>query len=616
MGRLKRAVAVGLAACGFVLSWSIPAQADPVSGLLAGLGLVPLNLLASSPLYLFGVSIGGAVAAALPSLLFNVAVTAGVAVLNNAFAQKSKALRPNAVEQANPGSRLVNLRQPTQPRTRSYGLVRIGGPVAFWQLADGARYVIVLLMTGRIDLFVAHFLDDREVTLGSGGLVQDAAFQSGGNSMVTIEAFDGAPGQVSPPLINNAFSEWTDDHTLTGIAGAALRFENPIPDDFATVYPSGREPNYSALVRAGRCFDPRNGSTAYTTNAALIIADWIVSPDGLGQDVDWDIVAEEADVAEQTVIDRNGNSFPRWQLCGTYGFNETRESVRSALGIACDAFFFETEVGKVGFRLGREALPNPAFTVTAEHVLSATITEGTDGTSQVNAIEVVYTEPAAGYREHAAPAYHVDDGAPFQAETVAAYFVPNGNQAVRVAKTVMRSIVAQYHVQLKLTLFGLALRTERFFALDLSVYGVSGVFEIEDWRWVDDGLAVQVTAYSVNANALTFDAATEEPAASQITSIESSASVPDPTNVTASSPGAGQLLADWDDPPRISLLSRVRYRVNPSGDWFAVSVPSGQSYQLITGLAADDYDVEVQLRTATGQAGNWVAASTNPVTVS
>lgn len=596
-----------------LVSMSMPAHADPISAsILTLMGYSGATGLLA-PTAVLGSLLFNSVVAALPGFLLSAAIGVGATLLANA-------LRPQQSNQAqDPGSRIVNLRQSIQDRSKSYGRVRTGGPVAFWKLKDGKRYVVVLYNTGAIDAVEGTYLNETEVTLNGSGYVTEDQFVSDGISMIRIDNFLGAAGQTAHPYLTAAFTEWTSDHKLTGIAGSVMVCQNPKPDDFAKVYSSGREPTISAVYRGAKVYDPRDGLTKWTTNAALIIADWITSPDGFDQDVDWDEVADEADVADTTIRNRAGDYIAKWQLSGTYYFSQTREEVRKNLAIACDAWFYDRADGKVGFKLGRWMEPH--VTIRPEHINSIKLGEGQDGEVRSNALSVEYVEPAAGYRQYPSAAVTLPDGAPYNQATVAAHWVPNHTQACAVGKRTLRAMRASTDVSMNLKLYGLLLMPadsddSRIFRLEYPDLGISGYYEIADVSLAPDGMSVNVSGKATQQDDWAFDGLADEPAPSTISEIEVVDEVPDPDNVVLSSPNVGELYVDFDPPPRSSLLMRVRYRKVGDTDWLEYGVPSSQSYLSIPGLpVGEDYEAEVQFRTATANASNWVAGTPSSIEI-
>lgn len=602
--------------CAF-LSLTLPAFSIEVAfllqGIYAGLGgtIVLTGAAASTGIFAIGLGLAGA----LGGVFLNAALSIGVNLLVNAF-------RP-PVQEPSPAQRMVNLRQPVQDMQFGFGLVRTGGPVGFWQAKGGKRYASYLMNAGEIESVEAYYLNETEVTLDGSGYVTESAFKVDGSSKIQIETFLGASGQTSPSLIDTNFTEWTSAEKYTGLAGLVAVFENVDAENFSKVYPTGREPTVSALLKLAKVYDPREVSHdendpstwEYSTNLALCLAYWITHVDGLNASVDWDDVADEADVCDVSILDRDSNATPKYQYCGQFSLGESRESVMKKLTLAGDVFIYDAEDGKVGFKVGRWI--EPSVTIEEKHVYAYELGEGKDGTELTNAVAVQYTEPAAGYREHQSAAFYVDDGNAYQEDVVAAYGIPNHNQAVRIAKALHRTLRSEYTIKLSLNLYGLLLRTERFFKLELPELSISEFFEITGWELADDAMSVNVSAQSVLQSDFDFDSSTEEPAPNPIGTITVSDTISDPTNVTLASNDAGTATISFDAPSRSSLLIRVRYREDGASDWNEASVPIGQTYYTAFGLPiGDDYEMQVQFRTATNNASNWVASSPTKVTVS
>lgn len=618
INRLLRSAFLGTT---MLVCMSLPAHADPISiSILTAMGYSgAAGLLA--PTAVLGSLLFNSVVAALPGFLLSAAIGVGATLLANA-------LRPQQSSQAqDPGSRIVNLRQSIQDRSKSYGRVRTGGPVAFWKLKDGKRYIVVLYNTGEIDAVESTYLNETEITLNGFGYVTEGQFVSDGTSMIRIDHFLGAPAQTAHPYLTDAFTEWTSAHKLTGIAGSVMVCQNPKPEDFAKVYSSGREPTLSSVYRAAKVYDPRDvtqtlgdaSTYKWTTNAALVIADWITSPDGFDQEVDWDEVADEADVADSTIRNRAGDYIPKWQLAGTYYFSQTREEVRKNLAIACDAWFYDRADGKVGFKLGRWL--EPQVTIRPEHINSIKLGEGQDGEVRNNALSIEYVEPAAGYRQYPSAAVTIADGEAYNQASVAAHWVPNHTQACAVAKRTLRAMRAPTDVSMNLKLYGLLLMPadsddSRIFRLEYPELGISANYEIADVSLAPDGMSVNVSGKATQQSDWAFDGLNDEPEPSAISDIEIVDTISDPTGVVISSPDSGALYVVFDPAPRSSLLKRVRYRKVSTTDWNEVGVPTAQDYITINGLPpGDSYEAQVQFRTATANSSNWVASTPTSITI-
>lgn len=506
-----------------------------------------------------------------------------------------------------PPDRFVNPRVSVPDRQKSYGVVRVGGPVYFWEDAPGKRYVGVVINTGEIDSFVSWFLGEREVTLDADGFVQEEEYQSEDRSRVQIVGYAGDPYQTSPQLLLDNFEEWTAEHDLRGCAHVVMVCENAPQEDFQTIYPSSREPQITPVIRGTKCYDPRTGLTEWTRNAALIIADWITDTDGLNREVDWDIVSVEAEHCDSLVKDSNGNSVEKWQLSGTYSFSEARETVRASMAVACDAFFFETSDGKVGFRVGRWI--EPSVTITDDHLLSVTLVEGQDGTALVNSQTVIYTSFWHNYREHECAPYQIDDGQPYYQDTIQGYWIPNHNQASRVAKRMLLAKRSGYRVSLRLNLAGFQLRGQRFFRLILSELSLDLTMEVDSLKISGDGLTVEVEAHYAQQSDFEFDSATEESAEPQPSSIASDVALTAPTDVAARdipvSGGGGAIRVSWSGVSDFHSVE-VRFKRDVDSVWTSVSAPQGAlSIDTPTLVDGWTYDIQARAKNAVARVSDW-----------
>lgn len=294
--------------------------------------------------------------------------------------------------------------------------------------------------------------------------------------------------------------------------------------------------------------------------------------------------------------------------------------MRRQLAVACDAWFYDRPDGKVGFKLGRWM--EPKVTIRPEHIISIKLGEGQDGETQNNALSVEYVEPSAGYRQYPSAAVTISDGQPYNQATVVAHWAPNHTQACAVGKRTLRAMRAPHDVTLTLKLYGLLLMPadaddSRTFRLEYPELGISDTYELADWQLAPDGMSVSVTGKSTQQADWLFDGLVDEPAPSAINDIEVDDSVPDPTGVVASSSDAGALHVAFNPAPRSSLLKRVRYRKVGTTNWNELGVPASQDYLTINGLPPGDiYEAQVQFRTATANASDWVASTPATVTIS
>src|SRR5690606_15022670 len=132
-----------------------------------------------------------------------------------------------------------SVRQPTAPRSRHYGRVKVSGPWVFAESEAGNFHKVIALGQGPIDAIEEYWVDDTRVTLDGSGTVQEQPW--GANSdhspQLRIESRLGASTETSYGNLSSTFSEWTTSHRGDGVASlyalqSAVRQEN-----FLTFFP-------------------------------------------------------------------------------------------------------------------------------------------------------------------------------------------------------------------------------------------------------------------------------------------------------------------------------------------------------------------------------------------
>lgn len=188
-----------------------------------------------------------------------------------------------------------------------YGEVRVGG-VRVYDASTGNNNEFlhrILAFTGHeIDSYQQIYLNDEIVTLDVNGNVTSPARYNG---YVRIKKYFGTTTQTADTdLISETSAltdgRWTSEHRLQGIAYLYVRFKYN-----ADVFPNGI-PSVSSVIRGKKVYDPRTATTAWSSNPALCLRDYIVSDYGLNQSsskIDDTLVTTAANVCDETVDGEN-----------------------------------------------------------------------------------------------------------------------------------------------------------------------------------------------------------------------------------------------------------------------------------------------------------------------
>jgi len=222
----------------------------------------------------------------------------------------------------------------TTPRQVIYGRVRTGGQLVYiGSTGDDSRYLhmIIAFAPHEVESIDQIYFNDELVTQGTNPLSKYSD-----NLDVIIKNGDQTSADST---IVSRISEWTSNHKLLGIAYVYVRLEY---DD--EIFSSG-VPNVTALIRGKNdIYDPRTGTSGYTNNHALCLANYLQSDLGVratDDEIDWDSFDAAADVSDELfagkrrreVSDFNDSIFPwnwTWEIVET----EARYSVDGMVSTA------------------------------------------------------------------------------------------------------------------------------------------------------------------------------------------------------------------------------------------------------------------------------------------
>ena len=170
-------------------------------------------------------------------------------------------------EEFSASGHLVNTRSVDAPIPIIYGQMRVGGNQVFMSTTgvdNKALHIIQTIGEGTIDEITTVYIDDKEST--------DSLF----SGFITVNKALGTHAQVADATLQAEFPAWTDALHGTAYIYVQLVFD---PDRYQSV------PLITALVKGKLLFDPRDSSTAYSTNPALVIYDLLTNTDyGMGID--------------------------------------------------------------------------------------------------------------------------------------------------------------------------------------------------------------------------------------------------------------------------------------------------------------------------------------------
>ena len=216
-----------------------------------------------------------------------------------------KALMPSA---SNSGrGYTVNSQGSAQDHQIIYGEVKVGGPVIYDEATgDNNKFFhrIIAVAGHEVDSFVEIYANDEVLTISGSGDVTSPAKYSGKMRILTEV---GTAGQFANASLLAESAHWSNSCTLSGIAYIYARFEYN-----QDAYPNGI-PTITAVVRGKKVYDPRTLTTAWSSNPALCLRDYLKSDYGLAEDdakIDDAAIISAANICDQTVTNNASASVP------------------------------------------------------------------------------------------------------------------------------------------------------------------------------------------------------------------------------------------------------------------------------------------------------------------
>lgn len=536
-------------------------------------------------------------------------------------------------------SRQFATRQALPPRRRAYGRVKLSGPFVAYDAHNGAFYIAVYLVEGPIDAYEEYWLDDKQAALPAGSLGGPAGVAPW-LAAVTLEAHLGTPDQTASPLLME-LPYWTADYRLRGCAYLAQRAAPVAEKFFQKVYESGSWPQPRAVLRASKVRnvnDPAQTSNpatwAWSDNAALCIRDFLTHPTWGMQVpealIDDDSFRAMATLCAQPIVNRYGNTYPRYFLAGTYDLTDEPADVLQGMLDACDGRLFLTPDGKIGVTGGRYVPPE--VTIGQDAVISiGSLEVGSGKRATFNRLKTSFVSWAHDYQQIEGEPWDDLDAQAEAGEILEQDFsrpwVALHNQLRRLAKIHTAKQNPRFRIAGLVTgRAGLPALYEDVIRLNLPRYGIDAVFRVERAVAAGDGATCTFDLASIDPTAWDFDAATEEGETPPLPNEEAEPEeIPVPDNLTVLverrsvsgnvSAVFARLVAAEPERADLSLIGRYR-RVGDSA-WLDM-VPEGDNRaSLISSVLADGEAYELQgALTTYGRARQspWAVASGSPVT--
>ena len=497
-------------------------------------------------------------------------------------------------------------------------------------------YMAGVLCEGEIESIEEVYIDDKEVTFASalthGSVVEvdsgDANFYKDSTSHIQVQAFLGLDNQVSSSILSTS-TNWGANHRLRGVAYLALRFKWN-QDIF------GQIPQVKVTLKGRKIYDPRTTTTAYSSNPALCLLDYLRSSrygKGLPNsafEANFQSFQDSANEAETQVTPYSGgtdiNVFDTNAVLDSS--QKIIDNVKKLLNPMRALFTYTEGV----YKLKIESTGSPVKTITADYVVGGAKVLGERKNNKYNRVIGTFVNPEKNWQQDTISFPPADDSALPSADQHATMLaLDNGTllegnfdfpnvtspyQAEDLCEIILKRSRNQLQVQLRLT--------SEF--LDLAIGDIVGItypsggFSNKPFRvlgmTINEDLTVDVQLFEHQDNFYTWTEKSEAPTIAD-TSLPNPYNVQPPASVTLSD----QLIAYNDGTVIVALditigaspdsfvdYYQVEYKKQSETDYQIHGQGTGLNQRVLNVIDQEVYDVRVKAINTLGASSTYVTA--------
>jgi hypothetical protein len=497
-------------------------------------------------------------------------------------------------------------------------------------------YMAGVLCEGEIESIEEVYIDDKEVTFASalthGSVVEvdsgDANFYKDSTSHIQVQAFLGLDNQVSSSILST-LTNWGANHRLRGVAYLALRFKWN-QDIF------GQIPQVKVTLKGRKIYDPRTTTTAYSSNPALCLLDYLRSSrygKGLPNsafEANFQSFQDSANEAETQVTPYSGgtdiNVFDTNAVLDSS--QKIIDNVKKLLNPMRALFTYTEGV----YKLKIESTGSPVKTITADYVVGGAKVLGERKNNKYNRVIGTFVNPEKNWQQDTISFPPADDSALPSADQHATMLaLDNGTllegnfdfpnvtspyQAEDLCEIILKRSRNQLQVQLRLT--------SEF--LDLAIGDIVGItypsggFSNKPFRvlgmTINEDLTVDVQLFEHQDNFYTWTSKAEAPTIAD-TSLPNPYNVQPPASVTLSD----QLIAYNDGTVIVALdiligaspdsfvdYYQVEYKKQSETDYQIHGQGTGLNQRVLNVIDQEVYDVRVKAVNSIGASSTYVTA--------
>ena len=516
---------------------------------------------------IFSGALGGALTGM--KLAIGAGILASTAVVANALTvkpkQRNSSLQQKSFSQET-SNRSLMIRQPIIPRDIVYGETKKSGGILFMETSDNNKYLhmIVQIASHEIQSFEEVYFDEKELTLSSTGndsngiarfnvtspstFNKDSIFEDS-RKTVRIKLHKGEDTQLADADLVAETTKWTTAHRLAGISYIYVRLAYD-PD----VFPNGL-PNVSAVVKGKKVLDFRTSSTAFSSNPALCLYDYLSDTRlGLGvslDNIDTTSFTTVANTCDENVTLSAGGTQKKYKLDGVlYSDIAPMEIIDDMLSSFIGTMSYSN--GKFNISGGKFTSPSISLSET-DFAGGISLTAKQSRKDMFNTVKGIFTSPESNWMPTDYPMVTSSTFVSGDGETIFADidlpFTTSSVMAQRIAKIILFKNRQQMQLVAKVKFTAFNLRVGDTVNISNERFGFTNkIFEVSDWTFtLSDEMYIDVILKETSSSVYDWDA--EESSFSL-----DNTTLPSTTDVSAPSISAIDELRTFSETPLAVLV--------------------------------------------------------------
>jgi len=420
--------------------------------------------------------------------------------------------------------------EPAPEHYRLYGYAFLAGTPFFLRGGEENRpylYRGVALAGHECDGLDSVWINGTRVLIGNDGFATSTPFNDGVTQFIKVSFRSGTLTQAIDSILSADFSSLPSTYRQLGTCTAVIKAHygtganrDEQEDKHRELFGDGE---FVPLwrVRGAKIYDPRDVTQSlgdpstwqWSRNAALVIADYLVWKYP-SISIDWDRIAEAADICDLTVRSKAGEAFAQFTMDGVIRAGDPPQDVINDLLSSCGGRLIRQE-GKYHVRPAQ--IETPVGTIHAGNLRGGIqFNNGLPVGQLVNELKPEFFSPERGYKMVPGPVISVPADVTADGERRSRSerypFTETSPRAQRLASIEYKEGRIQQTVTLGVDLSAFKWAAGRTVMLDLAQFNpvLTGQWRILNRPWSDGlgGYTLQLKKY--DASVMDFDPATDE----------------------------------------------------------------------------------------------------------